>query len=173
MGEIYRWLVICTLLVGAWSASTKVQILPHNVQGRGKGYTSYSDFLKNSNAKPYTINALDRLKDIGKEEPPKYQTLGDFGDIKKDLANGDVQKVLDKIPEFIERFPVKVRTVWQGEKTPDQDEAEFSVKNTVNVDAYQGDKSKLHLIMDSKFRQNGENIEVIDPSVQLQFQVKY
>lgn len=141
------------------------------MQGQGRTYSNYNDYLKN-NGNAYSINALDTLKDIGKDKP-KYNTLGDFGDVKQNLANGDVQKVLDRIPEFIEKFPVKVRTMWQGEKTPSQDEAEFSVKNTVNIDAYRDEKSKLHVILDSKFRQNGENIEVVDPSVQLQFQVKY
>lgn len=166
---MYSWLVLCAVLVGVLSASTRVQVVPPKMQGQGHTYTNYNDFLKNRNNEAYSINALDTMKDIGKEKP-KYQTLGD---IKHDLANGDVQQILDRIPEFIEKFPVRVKTMWQGEKNPSQDEAEFSVKNTVNIDAYRDDKSKLHVILDSKFRQNGENIEVVDPSVQLQFQVKY
>lgn len=138
-------------------------------QGQGGSYSNYNDFSKNRNNEAYSVNALDTLKNMGQEKP-KYNSLGE---IKKDLANGDVQQILDKIPELIEKFPVKVRTMWQGEKNPSKDDAEFSVKNTVNIDAYRNDKSKLHVILDSKFRQNGENIEVIDPSVQLQFQVKY
>lgn len=138
-------------------------------QEQERSYSNYNDFLKNKNNEAYSVNALDTLRNIGQDKP-KYKTLGD---IKQDLANGDVQQLLDKIPEIIEKFPVHVKTMWQGEKTPNQDEAEFAVKNTVNIDAYRDDKSKLHLILDSKFRQNGENIEVIDPSVQMHFQVKY
>ncbi|XP_054271179.1 uncharacterized protein LOC128991920 [Macrosteles quadrilineatus] len=107
------------------------------------------------------------------EEP---QTLGvsnllDAEQWKEMLAQGKVRDMINSIQRALgSDRPVKMRTQWGGPGTSDIGN---TVRNTVNWNAFRDDKTNLNIVMDSQFARSNGKVDMINPSVGINFQMKY
>uniref|UniRef100_A0A1B6GMN6 Uncharacterized protein n=1 Tax=Cuerna arida TaxID=1464854 RepID=A0A1B6GMN6_9HEMI len=81
----------------------------------------------------------------------------------------DVIKLIQKA--MGPKRPLRVRTQWGG---PEPEQMGNYVRNTVNWQAHQGEKTSLNLIMDSKFTRNDDGkVDMVNPNLGINFQLKY
>uniref|UniRef100_A0A1B6L958 Uncharacterized protein n=1 Tax=Graphocephala atropunctata TaxID=36148 RepID=A0A1B6L958_9HEMI len=123
----------------------------------------------------WTIS-LDDLKPEEKLGTPlfsqEYVNILDAERWKELMAKGKMRDVLNVIQRALgSKRPIRVRTQWGG---PEPEQLGNFVRNTVNWHAYQGDKTSLNLIMDSKFTKNDNGkMDMVDPNLGVNFQLKY